>query len=149
MATLYEQLQKSKKLKTENIKRDLSKFIRSIEKQIIDKNKEQIEIDSKDIHGKAIGYYSYATELITGGSKKQGDPFTGKDTGNWFDGFYMQEVSGVLSFGSTDPKTNDILSSEHWLSEDLFGLTDENLTEIIEEQILPFIIRNSRSILDI
>jgi len=145
MATLFEQLQKSKKLKPENIKRDLSKFIRSIEKQIIDKNKEQIEVDSKDIHGNAIGFYSYATELISGGAKKQGDPFTGKDTGN----FYMQEVSGVIRLGSTDPKTNEILSSEHWLSDDLFGLSDENLSKIIEENILPFVIRNSRLILNI
>jgi len=149
MATLYEQLQKAKKLKPENIKRDLSKFIRSIEKQIIDKNKEQIEVDSKDIYGNAIGFYSYATELISGGAKKQGDPFTGKDTGDWFDGFYMQEVSGVIRLGSTDPKTNEILSSEHWLSDDLFGLSDENLSKIIEENILPFVLRNSRLILNI
>lgn len=149
MATLYQQLQKSKKLKRENIKRDLSRFIRSIEKQIVDLNKEQIETDSKDIHGNAIGFYSYATDLISGGKKKQGDPFTGVDTGNWFKGFYMQEVSGVISLGSSDPKTHDILSSEHWLSEDLFGLTDENLDKVIEENILPFIIQNSRLILNI
>lgn len=149
MATLYQQLQKSKKLKRENIKRDLSRFIRSIEKQIVDLNKEQIETDSKDIHGNAIGFYSYATDLISGGKKKQGDPFTGVDTGNWFKGFYMQEVSGVISLGSSDPKTHDILSSEHWLSDDLFGLTDENLVKVIEENILPFIIQNSRLILNI
>ncbi len=149
MATLYQQLQKSKKLKRENIKRDLSRFIRSIEKQIVDLNKEQIEVDSKDIHGNAIGFYSYATDLISGGKKKQGDPFTGVDTGNWFKGFYMQEVSGVISLGSSDPKTHDILSSEHWLSEDLFGLTDENLDKVIEENILPFVIQNSRLILNI
>lgn len=149
MAGLYEQLAKSRKLNPDRIKKDLSKFVRSIEKQIVDKNKEQLEVDSQDIHGKAIGFYSYATDLISGGKKKRGDPFTGVDTGDWFKGFYMQEVSGVIRLGSTDPKTNDILSSEHWLSDDLFGLTDENLSEIIEKQILPFIIENSRKILEI
>lgn len=149
MATLYEQLQKAKTMKPKNIERDLYRFIRSIKEQILDMNREQIEIDSQDIHGKAIGFYSYATELISGGTKKQGDPFTGKDTGDFFDGFYLQEVSGVLRIGSSDPKTSLILSSDHWLSDDLFGLTDENLQELISTRLVPFLIENSRNKLDI
>ena len=73
----------------------------------------------------------------------------GYETGDFFKGFYMQEVAGVLSFGSTDPKTSIILSSENWLSDELFGLSDENLKEVIEKRLLPFFIDNCRDILEI
>lgn len=149
MATLQEQLQKSKKLSQKKLSDDLYRFIRTIEKEILDKNKEQIEFDSEDIFGNALGYFSKATEMITGGRKKAGEPFTGKETGDWFKGFYMQEVSGVLRINSKDPKTIDILRSDNWLSNEVFGLSDENLKAIIEEKLLPFFIKNSKEILDI
>jgi hypothetical protein len=156
MATLQEQLAKSKKLQPNKLKDDLFKFIKSIEKELLDRNKNQIQEESKDIFGKPIGFYSPWTEAITGGRKKKGDPFTGFDTGDWFKGFYMQEVSGVLRFSSTDDKNQLILASAKneyakagWLSDELFGLSDENLKEVIETRLLPFFIENSRNILDI
>lgn len=149
MANFHQQLTKAKKLQPARLQRDLFKHIRSIEKFILDKNKEQIEEDSQDINGKPIGYYSYATEIITGGVKKKGSPFTGVDTGDWFKGFYMQEVSGVVRINSKDPKTVDILRSDAWLSDDLFGLTDKNLKKVIAEKLLPFLLKHIRSILEI
>jgi hypothetical protein len=149
MANFQQQLTKAKKLQPNNLANDLFKFIKSIESELLAKNKQQIQEDSKDIFGKPIGFYSYATELITGGKKKKGDPFTGYDTGDFFKGFYMQEVSGVLRFGSTDPKTQDIIKSDNWLSDELFGLSDENLKEVIQDRLLPFFIDNSRNKLEI
>lgn len=128
------------------------KFIRSIEKDFLDRNKDQIQKESKDIFGNPIGFYSEATEILSGGRKKAGDPFDGFDTGDWFKGFYMQEVSGVLRFNSTDPKTSDILSDgpdNTWLSDELFGLSDKNLKEVIKKRLLPFFITNSRNKLEI
>jgi len=149
MATLYQQLQKAKKLNHNKVSKDIFRYIRSIEKYIVDLNRDQIEKDSQDIYGKAIGFYSQATDLITGGRKKAGDPFTGKDTGNWLKAFYMQEVSGVLRFNSSDPKTSVILKSDAWLSDELFGLTDENLQKVIDEKLLPFFLEYIRKELDI
>jgi hypothetical protein len=149
MATLQEQLTKLKKLQPSRLQDDLFKFIKSIEKELLDKNKDQIFNKSKDIHGNPIGFYSYATEVISKGKKKKGEPFTGFDTGDFFKGFYMQEVSGVLRFGSSDSKTQTILNSKNWLSNELFGLSDENLKEVIEKRLLPFFIENSRNILEI
>lgn len=149
MATLQEQLKKSKKIQPKQLENDLFKFIRSIDKQLLDKNKEQIQEESKDIFGNPIGFYSYATEVISKGGKKAGEPFTGFDTGDFFKGFYMQEVSGVLRFGSSDSKTQDILKSDNWLSDELFGLSDEDLKAIIQERLLPFFIENIRNKLDI
>jgi hypothetical protein len=46
----------------------------------------------------------------------------------------------VFYFGATDSKTDDILSSPNWLSQDLFGLTESNLNEVIENKFKPFLI---------
>ena len=61
----------------------------------------------------------------------------------------MQEVSGVLRFGSKDEKTQTILKSDNWLSDQLFGLSDKNLKEVIEKRLLPFFIDNARNKLGI
>lgn len=147
MPTLQEKLQQAKKLTPNRLQNDLFKYIRSIEKELLDLEKKRISEESKDIEGNPLGFYSKATELITGGKKKAGDPFSGIDTGNWFKGFFMQEVSGVLRFGSTDPKTNDILNSDNWLSDEIFGLSDDELKEVIETRLLPFFIDNVRKLM--
>ena len=149
MATLQEQLSKAKRIQPNRLQNDLFKFIRSIEKELLDKNKNQIQENSQDIFGNPIGFYSQATEVISKGKKKKGEPFSGVDTGDFFKGFYMQEVSGVLRFSSTDPKTNKILNSNNWLSNELFGLSDENLKEIIKHRLLPFFVNNIREKLDL
>lgn len=149
MATLNQFLQKSKSLNEKTIRRDIFKFIRTIEKEFIDKNKEQIFEDSTDIFEQSLGFYSKATELISGGRKKAGEPYDGRDTGDWLDGWYMQVVANVVSFRSSDPKNGAILQGEHWFTTEFFGLTDKNLNGIIEKSILPFLINNSKQILDI
>lgn len=149
MANFQQQIEKAKQLNPDKISKALFKFIRSIEKQILDKNKEQIFEKSQDIHGQAIGFYSYATEQITKGRKKKGDPFDGKESGDLFKQMYMQEVSGVIRFGSTSSHYADILKSKSWLSKDILGLTDKNLSQLIEMELKPFIITHYRKILEI
>jgi uncharacterized protein (UPF0335 family) len=149
MATLQEQLTKAKRLQSNKLQNDLFKFIKSIEKELLDSEKKRLFDESKDIFGNPIGFYSKGTEIISKGKKKAGEPFTAFETGDFFKGFYMQEVSGVLRFGSTDPKTHDILKSENWLSDELFGLSDEDLKEVVFTRLLPFFIENFRNILEI
>ncbi|URM37138.1 hypothetical protein [Flavobacterium anhuiense] len=149
MATFQQQLARAKKLKPKKLEIDLFKFIRSIEKDLLDIQKKRISVDSEDIFGNPIGFYSYWTEVITNGRKKQGEPFTGIETGDWMRGFYMQEVSGVLRFSSKDPKNQIILNSEHWLSDELFGLSDQELKEVITKRLLPFFIKNARNTLEL
>ena len=152
MATFQEQLTKSKKLQPKRLQSDLFKYIRSIENEFLDLEKKRISVDSEDIFGNPIGFYSEATEILSGGRKKAGDPFSGDDTGNWLKGFYMQEVSGVLRFSSKDPKNAIILSDgpdNTWLSDELFGLSDKDLKEVISTRLLPFFIENARNILDL
>lgn len=140
MATLQQHLEKVKKLTEKQITDDLVVFIRSIEKELVLLNKNQIQIDSEDIFGKALGFYSQATELITGGEKKAGQPFTGYDTGDWLSEFRLMPVKDGFQFWSSDKKTSTILASPSWLSHDVFGLTDENLRLVIKLHFTPYFI---------
>lgn len=150
MATIFEQLQKAKKLNSSSIESDLFKFIKSIEIELIQKEKDRIFNKSKDIQGNDLGFYSKATEIITKGRKKAGDPFTGFYTGDLFKGLFVQEVSGVLRFGSTSPHLADILkSSGSWLSKDILGLSDQDLKEVIQTRLLPFLLQNIKNKLDV
>ena len=149
MANFNTQLKKAKKLKTSRLSDDLFKFIRSIEKEIVKLNVDQINIESKDIFNKNIGFYSYHTEVLTNGAKKQGEPFTGKDTGDWLGSFFVEVQDNAFRLFSTDPKTHLILDSENWLSDDLFGLSDKDLKALIDTRLKPFFIQNLRKQLDI
>jgi uncharacterized protein (UPF0335 family) len=149
MASFHQQLQKSTAIQPEKLSNELFQFIKSLSAYMVEMNKKQINDDSKDIYGKAIGFYSKATEIITNGVKGAGEPFTGKDTGNWLNSFYVTVQDSTFYFGSTDPKTDDILDSPHWLSSSLFGLTDENLNLLIETKLKPFVLDYYRQKLDL
>jgi len=126
---------------------NLIAYIRKTEANFTTLNKEQLFTQSEDIFGNPLGFYSKSTEEITNGRKKEGEPFTAVDTGVFFRGFFMKIINDRLIFGSTDPKTNDILKSKSWLTHELFGLSDDNLSEIIEKNILPFVQNESRNLL--
>jgi uncharacterized protein (UPF0335 family) len=149
MASFNQQLQKAIAIQPEKLSNELFQFIKSLSAYMVEMNKKQINENSKDIYGKAIGFYSKATEIITNGAKGAGEPFTGKDTGNWLNSFYVTVQDNTFYFGSTDPKTDDILNSPHWLSSSLFGLTDENLNLLIETKLKPFVLDYYRQKLDL
>lgn len=149
MATFEMQLAKSRLLDENTVANELFAFIKSIEAELIDLNKKQISEKHEDIYGRAIGFYSKATEFISGGQKRAGQPFTGIDTGDWMRGWYMAQAGQTFYFGSTDPKTDDILDSPHWLSHDLFGLSEDTLWVVIHTKFKPFIISHYRKTLDL
>ncbi len=148
MASIQQHLAKVKvTLKESKITADLFVYIRRIENELIAYNVDQINVDSKDIFGKPIGFYSKATEAITNGEKREGQPFTGYDTGAWLESFYLRPVNGGFQFWARNPVNAEILKSPHWLSDDLFGLSDENLKEAINEYFLPYFLNYFRNAL--
>lgn len=149
MANFQQQLKKAKKLNERKLSNDLFKFIKSIRKEIVKLNVDQINKESKDIFGNPIGFYSYMTEAITNGRKKQGEPFDGDDTGKWLKSFYLDIQGDAFRIFAKDPKTHLILDSEYWLSDDLFGLSDKNLKALISRELKPFVLKNVRKILDV
>ena len=140
MEIISQHLEKAKLLDEATVSKELFDFIRSIEAEIVRLNREQLNEKSKDIYGDAIGFYSKATEVITKGRKKAGEPFDAEDTGAFLNGLYAKVQRDMVVFGSTDPKTTLILNSDNWLSQDLFGLTDEDLQNVIQDKIYPFLI---------
>ena len=145
--TIQQHLAKAKTITEQQITADLFVFIRSIEPELILYNQNQINVNSKDIFGRSIGFYSKATEAISGGEKRAGQPFTGYDTGSWLDSFYLKPSNGGFTFWAKDSKNGIILQSPNWLSSDLFGLSDANLKEAIKVYFLPFFIDYFRNIL--
>lgn len=144
MANIEEHFAQVKGINEALVSRELFDFIRSIESELTDLNRKQLNEKSKDIYGDAIGFYSKATEVITKGRKKAGEPFDAKDTGSFLNKLYAKIQSDSIVFGSTDSKVDLILNSDNWLSQDLFGLTDEDLNKVINEKVLPFMISSTR-----
>lgn len=144
MANIEEHFELIKGINEALISRELFDFIRSIESDFVDLNRKQLNENSKDIYGQAIGFYSKATEVITKGAKKAGEPFDAKDTGSFLNKMYAKIEQDRVVFGSTDSKVELIMNSDNWLSHDLFGLTDEDLNKVINEKVLPFMIDNYR-----
>lgn len=144
MATFQEQLVRVRTISPAVMEKEIFDFIKTIKNEMVEKNREQIFEKSQDIYGNAIGFYSRATDVITKGRKKAGEPFDGKDTGAFLKSFYATVLDDLVFFGASDPKTDLILESDSWLSKDLFGLTDENLRVFIRERILPFVVKEYR-----
>lgn len=149
MATFQEQLVKAKRLSPKKLEIALFKYIKTLDSELIKIQQDRIFNESKDIFGNALGFYSKATEILSKGRKKAGEPFTGFDTGEFFKGFYGYYSNEEVQFFSRDEKTITILRSEHWLSDELFGLTDEELKKVIADKLLPFFIETYRNILEI
>lgn len=129
---------RAKKLTPTKVKRDLFKFIRTLERELAQYNKSQLFADSEDVEGNPIGFYSYATEVITKGRKKAGQPFNLYESGEFLGRLFAKVEKNSIFFDTKDGKRKEVLT--HLLSTNIFGLTDENLNKIIEEKILPFMI---------
>lgn len=158
MATLKEHLERVKNLNSQKISDELFNFIKSIQAKFTDLNKEQLFKESQDIFGNPIGYYSQATEWITTNQallgqrtdiKREGEPFNLKDTGDFLKGLYIDVQQGKIYFSSKDSKTDLILSNDSLLSNELFGLQDDNLRELIRKDLLPFVLQYQRKVLDV
>lgn len=145
MATLSQALKNSQKLTPKKIEELLFKSIKKIEKKLIQINQKQIFEKSSDIFGNSIGFYSKATEIISKGRKKQGEPFDLFDKGDFFKGFFIRIDGDNVFFGSSDPKTGLIF--ENLLSVDIFGLTENNLSNVIQKDIKPLLQKEIRKIL--
>ncbi len=149
MANFLQLAEKAKKLTKSRLEKDLFDYIRRLEHYILDFNKYQIQDESEDIYGNALGFYSEATQDFNP-EKVAGSPFTGYDSGKWLNSFALKVTNNSIKFYSKDiEKSKLIANSESWLSDELYGLTDENLQEVISEKLLPFFIQNFRNILDL
>ncbi|MFC5046897.1 hypothetical protein ACFSTE_15775 [Aquimarina hainanensis] len=140
--------QKAIKLTPEKVRKDLFKFIRSLESYLAELNRKQIHEKSQDVNGNPLGFYSPATEFITtnnlllgkgGKIKKAGDPYDLKDTGDFLNNLFVKVDSDSVFFDTKDPKKQKVL--KNLLSDDLFGLSDKELKKVIDKKISPFLLQ--------
>lgn len=136
MSNFLTQYEKAIKLTPQKVRNDLFVFVRTLETYFADLNVEQLHTESKDIFGNPIGFYSKGTEVITNGRKKEGDPFDLKESGQFLNELFAEVQGDSLFFDTKDEKKPEVL--ENLLSKDIFGLSDENLQEAINEKLLPF-----------
>ena len=147
MGTILSLIKKAEALKPQKVKSDLFQFIRSIEAELVAYNAATLKDDSQDVKGNPIGFYSRATELITGGRKKQGDLFDLLETGTFLDSLFVKVQTDSLFFGNKDPKLKEVLKNT--LSDDVFGLQDEDLNKVLETRVLPYLLKYYTQKLDI
>lgn len=129
---------KARRLTPTKVKNDLFDFIRTLENEMAQYNRSRLNIDSQDIEGKPIGFYSPATEAITNGRKKAGQPFNLFETGKFLPSIFSKVQNDSIFFGAKDPKVFAIF--RNLLSTNIFGLQDEDLNRILTEKVKPFLI---------
>ena len=149
MATLRQAQANARKVNPLALEREIFNIVRRIETDMTALNRDQLFKNSEDIFGNASGFYSPATQIITGGRKKAGDPYTMFDTGDFIRQLFARVKNEEIVFGSDDSKVDKILGNRRLLSKSLFGLTDKNLRNIISREIRPLYLKFIRKELKI
>lgn len=99
-------------------------------KKIIDWIKiSQLENEGIDDLGRVIGTYSYATEKITNGRKKAGDPYNLHDTGYFLQTLTVHVFNDYFLTDADGQKENENLFDK--FGDGIIGLSDENLEKLI------------------
>jgi len=98
-------------------------------KQIIDWiQQDQLIDEGINKLGEIIGYYSYATELISNGKKKQGDPYNLFNIGDFFRSFVVIVGIDAIKIDANAQKGEDNLFKK--FGNEIIGLTDENFKKL-------------------
>lgn len=74
---------------------------------------EQLQKKGVNADNEIIGFYSYATELISGGVKQEGTPYTFEDTGEFYRSMYMVILKDAIVFEANPIKGNDNLFQKY------------------------------------
>ena len=91
--------------------------------------KDQLFDKGVDSNDKNIGFYSFVTEVISGGRKEQGDHYTLDDTGEFKQTMVVIVLSNALVIKADTEKMED----QAWWRDEILGLTDENMQKLRDE----------------
>lgn len=111
----------------------MKSFDKETIKQIIDWIKiDQLENEGVNDLGQVIGLYSYATEKISNGRKKAGDPYNLHDTGYFLQTLTVHVFKDYFITDADGQKQNENLFEKYNKNgADIIGLTDKNLSKLI------------------
>ena len=152
MDIIKQHLEKLKRVQPNELNDALFNFLLSIEKTILDLNRREQLFQGVDANNDPLfsqryqrGEYSELTEKISKGRKVAGTHYTLEDTGDFFKGFFLEFDKDKLLFGSRDSKTSLLIGDFG----DIFGLTPENLSNLIQERVKPYLLEYIRKQLDL
>ena len=94
----------------------------------------------QNVEGKALGYYKsepYARLKKSMGSASPFGTYDFKFSGNFLSGIFAKRNNKTIIFGSTDEKTQHLESLAKDNGGTLFGLQEEQRTDIANGQIIP------------
>jgi len=118
-----------------NIRPDTKQFVINLIQN------EQLQKKGVDSNDEIIGRYSYATQLISKGAKQQGDPFTLKDTGAFYNSMFVMVLKDTIFVEATS-STYGLMQSQDWWREEILGLNEESLekyTEVLKEGYIKYV----------
>lgn len=92
---------------------------------------DQLTSEGIDEAGRVIGYYSFLTEIISGGAKEEGDPYDLNDSGSFYRSMFVQVFKDSFVIDATSATFQE-MKTQDWYSDGILGLTDENLQKVIQ-----------------
>jgi hypothetical protein len=92
---------------------------------------EQLIDQGIDATGEIIGRYSKATEVISGGTKREGEPYNLLDSGSFFRSMFVDVLSNSIEIDATS-STFDEMQKQDWWRISILGMTSENLEQYAE-----------------
>lgn len=104
-------------------------FTPRTKREILDLVREaQLRAEGIDGDGDEIGFYSFATELISGGTKQEGDHYTLDDTGEFFRSMFIRVLSNRFEIVADGQKDDENILDKY--GQQIIALTDENLEKV-------------------
>jgi hypothetical protein len=92
---------------------------------------EQLIDKGIDAQGEIIGRYSKATEIISGGLKKAGEPYNLLDTGSFFRSMFIDVLENSIEIDASSGTFRE-MQNQNWWRISILGLTTDNLDEYVE-----------------
>ena len=117
---------------------------KEVKKEILDLIRNEQLYKGVDEDDDIIGYYSYWTELLSNGRKKQGEPYNLKDTGDFYRSMFVKVLQNSIVIDADFEKMED----QDWWRIGILGLTEENL-EVYAEMVKNNFILYARRILEL
>jgi hypothetical protein len=150
MANFQSLEKKARTIKPKQVRKALFDYIKKVEKVFIDANISQIENhedskgnELKNSDSRYTGVYSEATEAYAElenprAEKKAGEPYNFLWSGDFLSNFETYVSTGSVEINSTGTGANDKAKFFDGYK-DLFGITPENLAQINDSKLIPFL----------
>ena len=106
-----------------------------VKKAILDLIRDDQLYEGVDANDSNIGYYSFWTEILSDGRKKQGEPYDLNDTGQFYRSMFIKVLKNSILINADFEKMED----QYWWRIDILGLTEENIeiyAQMVKENYL-------------